>query len=222
MTVRDASERDYPGAPGAARRAATEAAKQHAGILQHGKGGYPHSPSPREALARRLEALVAGASDDVVARALAEDDIGTVTTLAIEETFARELTAVEKSRLRGVQFRKDLLERAGGTLSVDEAAKLLGVTPESVRKASRSGSLIAIRSGKRFLLPAVQFHEGQELKGLRRVLRALSVDSPWMRLNWLLSPEPRLDNRRPVDALLQGDIDEVREAATLYGEQGAA
>ncbi len=181
------------------------------------------NPSPREALIRRLSSLISDAPDAVIAQALSEDDVGTLVTLATEEAWGRELTGVEKARLRGVKYRAQLIERAGGALTVDQVAHFLGVGGEAVRKAIRSGSLIAFPGAKGYALPAVQFEEGRELKGLRRVLRAMPIESPWMRLDWLLSPEPRLGGRVPTDLLRAGkDIDQAEQAAELVGEQGAA
>lgn len=51
----------------------------------------------------------------------------------------------------------------------------------------------------------------------------MTVASPCMRLNWLVSPEPRLGAKIPIEMLKQGqNKDLVRDAAEFYGEQGAA
>ena len=130
---------------------------------------------------------------------------------------------MDPSQRRGIEYRRQLIERAGGTLSVDQVAELIKVTPEAVRNRIRTRSYIAVPDAKDYGLPAIQFEDGHEIRGLRTVLRAIPMESPYMRLDWLLSPEPRLQGRRPIDVLRGGEnIEEVKSAASLVGEHGAA
>ncbi|TQE98398.1 MAG: hypothetical protein FKY71_14080 [Spiribacter salinus] len=161
--------------------------------------------------------------EKTVARALSDDDVGALARIVSEEALRRNHTSFEQARARGASYRDGLLERAGGCLSVEEVAAMRGVGPESVRKAIRENRLIGIPTADGYQIPAIQFHDGEEIPGLRKLLGEMSVDSPWMRLNWLLSPEPRLGGTAPIEMLKQGqDLDLLREAAELYGEQGAA
>ena len=59
------------------------------------------------------------------------------------------------------------------------------------------------------------------LPGIERALAAFEVSDPWMRANFMLSPEPRLGGLRPIDALRQGEIEPVVAAASAFGRHGA-
>lgn len=181
------------------------------------------SKSPRQALLERLAKLVGRFPDETITEALSQDDVGTFTTLSSPEAWGDERTSpTDKARLRGIQARNSLLADAGGSLTVEIVAKMLGVSEEAIRKRLRNRTLVGVKSAKGYLIPAVQFEEGRELAGLREVLRVMPVESPWMRLNWLMSPEPRLHHSKPVDVLREGKhIEEAIKAAELYGEQGA-
>ena len=57
--------------------------------------------------------------------------------------------------------------------------------------------------------------------GLSRVLRSFSLESPWMQAEFMLSPEDRLGDRRPLDALKAGEVEVVARAVSAYGEHVA-
>jgi hypothetical protein len=54
------------------------------------------------------------------------------------------------------------------------------------------------------------------------VLTAFQVDDPWMRVHFMLTGDRRLGNRRPIDLLREGQIEQVVQAAAAYGAHGAA
>jgi hypothetical protein len=128
------------------------------------------------------------------------------------------------ARIRGIGARQRLLEAEGGALSAAEAATLLGITRQAVDKRRRAGTLIGLQAGKRgYLYPRWQFTtDGVSLSGLPELLADLAEFSPWMQAGFILSPNLRLNNARPIDALRDGSIDSVRQAAQSYGEHGAA
>lgn len=215
-------------------------ARKHAGQLVQalmGKPGHessvgldpqaavrPPAGSLRAALAERLANLIDRFTDETITEALSQDDVGTFTTLSSVQAWEGRYTSeTDKARLRGVRVCEDLIERAGGTLRAGVVAKMLGVSEEAIRKRLRTRTLIGIKSGRAYRIPAVQFQNGQEVAGLRDVLRVMPVESPWMRLNWLMSPEPRMGDRVPIEMLREGkETLKVIEAAQLYGEQGGA
>ncbi|GAC1398347.1 MAG: hypothetical protein NVSMB65_16850 [Chloroflexota bacterium] len=128
------------------------------------------------------------------------------------------------ARVRGLRAREDLLAQEGGTVSADEAATLLGISRQAVDNRRRAGRLLALTLGRRdYRYPLWQFTDGGVLPGLEEVLRDLSVVTPWMRAAFLLNGNYRLkDGERPLDALRQGEVRAVREAAQMYGVHGAA
>lgn len=54
--------------------------------------------------------------------------------------------------------------------------------------------------------------------GLKDVQEALPTRNPWAVLNFLVRPDDRLDGRKPIEVLLNGDVDLVVSAARSMGE----
>lgn len=125
--------------------------------------------------------------------------------------------------LRGLQVQQDLIKRAGGLISSDEAAGILRITRQAIDKRRIAGKLIAIPQGQRgFGYPVCQFNSRGLMPGLEQLLRALSHADPWMQLSFLLSPNSTLGNRSPREVLEEGRIDSVISAAASFGEHGAS
>lgn len=127
------------------------------------------------------------------------------------------------ARLRGLARREQLLAAEGGVVSVEDVARQLGITRQAVEKRRRAGTLIGLATGRRgYAYPAWQFdpHTGV-LVGLRDVLKALADHDPWMQAIFMLDPNDRLAGERPLDAIRSGRVEEVVEAAQLFGEHGA-
>ncbi len=105
------------------------------------------------------------------------------------------------------------------SLTVEEAARLLGVDPSRVRQRLRARTLFGIREDDAWLLPRRQFSEHEQIRGLARVLPlirdALHPVAVW---NWLALPDPELQtggtSLSPIDWLASGgDIGAVRAVA---------
>ncbi len=167
---------------------------------------------------RLVEAIGAESDAEVLYRTLLEpaaivDGIGDADPLAA-------------ARLRGARMRREQLKAEGGVLRAGQVAALLGISTQAVNKRRKAGALLGLDvGGTRFLYPAFQFTErGGVVPGLREVLRAFAaVEDPWMRANFLLTGDPRLGGRRPIDVLREdGDVEAVKAAAAAYGRQVAA
>lgn len=126
------------------------------------------------------------------------------------------------AKLRGVEAQRRLLEIEGGTLSADEAGALMSVSRQAVDKARRAGRLLALPLGRRHRYPAWQFGDQKTIDGLREVLAALPEASPWTKVAFFLSRNTRLDDKRPVDLLRKGKLEDVLRAARAYGQHGAS
>lgn len=101
---------------------------------------------------------------------------------------------------------------------------MLGVTQQAVDKRRRAGKLLAVPVGRGYRYPAWQFDErgrGGVLPGLEEVLESFGVEEPWMRASFFLRRNGRLDDRRPLDVLREGEMEAVKRAARAYGEHGA-
>jgi hypothetical protein len=86
-----------------------------------------------------------------------------------------------EARLRGLAERQRLLAAAGGVLSGEDAAQLLGISRQAVDKRRRMGRLLGIRVGPhRFAYPAWQFQAEGILPGWEEVLHDLRHHDPWM------------------------------------------
>jgi hypothetical protein len=126
--------------------------------------------------------------------------------------------------LRGKAIAADDLRDSGGSYNLEEVRQVLnGVSRQSVEKRVREGRLLAVigRNNRRFY-PVAQFNDdGAVVDGLRAVQDALATRNGYAVLNFLVHPDPRLDNRRPIDLLKQGEVARVVEAAARVGEPGA-
>jgi len=126
------------------------------------------------------------------------------------------------AKLRGFELRQEMLKKSGGVLSSERVAELLNVSRQAVDKRRAGNQLLALTQGGRgYRYPSFQFEEGQTLEGLEEVLKNLSGLDPWMQLKFFTSPQERLGDKTPIEALRSGATNIVVRAASVYGEQGA-
>lgn len=146
---------------------------------------------------------------------------------ALEQPEAIELLAKDDpfgaARLRGVRERERLLSEEGGIWTAAQVAKHLGVTRQTINLRRKQGLLLALAAGRHgFHYPAWQFARGGTIRGLEPTLAALKHLDPWMKQAFMLSKNARLNDRRALDVLREGDVSSVAAAATAFGEHGAA
>lgn len=141
----------------------------------------------------------------------------------IGDSMSVEVDPLAAARARGATMMRDLLKQEGGTLRCGEVSKLLGISTQGVNKRRDAKTLIGLQIGGRdYTYPVWQFGSNGALKGLSDVLHAFTVDDPWMQVNFFLTKDGRLNGRRPIDVLKEGDVESVVRAARAYGEHGAA
>ena len=129
-----------------------------------------------------------------------------------------------KALLQGTKLVEEDLRASGGAFSLEDVRKLMhGVSRQAVHKRVNEGSLLAVPGpSNRSMYPVVQFrNDGMPTEGLKEVRQALQTKSPWMLLNFLVSKEPRLGGKKPVDLLKAGEVESVVEVARRVGVQGA-
>lgn len=113
-------------------------------------------------------------------------------------------------------------ERAGvaaDALSREGTAELLGISAQAVSNRIRRGELVAIREGRRWLLPAWQFDPDSAdpvLSGVGELLSAWP-GGPVALSRWAITPSRDLDGRAPAVALRDGDVGAVVAAARAIG-----
>ncbi len=120
--------------------------------------------------------------------------------------------------MRGIEMKRDLLERAGGVLNTARVAELLGISPQAVVKRARNGSLLALEDASGHLqFPALQFTDAGAIPGLKEVLAAFNVESPWTRLAVLLDTDEAVGGKRVIDALRAGERVAVLDVVRSFG-----
>jgi hypothetical protein len=127
------------------------------------------------------------------------------------------------AKFRGLERKRQLVEAAGGALSAQNVADLLGITRQAVDKRRAQNQLIGLTQGRRgYIYPSFQFEDANTLLGLADVLEELRSFDPWMQLAFFVNSNDRLSGKTPVTALRAGNQSEVLRAARSYGEHGAS
>ena len=124
------------------------------------------------------------------------------------------------ARARGNAMKTRLLAELSW-VDLPGAADMLGSTTAQVEQYLEHGDLIGVKSEGRTLIPTLLMPGGRIFPGLGKVVRAMELESPWLRLMWLITPNDRLRGRSPLEAL-ESDADEVVWAARGVGVQGGA
>jgi hypothetical protein len=144
---------------------------------------------------------------------------GPVINQAAFEPDARSLAILE-----GVRIAQEDLREAGGAYDLEQVRVLMrGVSRQAIDKRVQEGSLLTVPGpSNRRSYPTLQFNQdGTVVDGLRAVCEALPTTNPWMIVNFLAQPDDRLNGRKPIDVLKEGNVDLVVEAARRIGHQGA-
>ncbi len=185
----------------------------------------------REALLTRWLATASEALHRVPATALGEAAAASTDMQAVlrvleapemvDTTNPEQILAT--ARVRGLDARQQLLDAEGGAWTVEQVASHLRVSRQSVDKRRKASKLLALTVGRRgYLYPSWQFVRHGVLSGLETVLRALATNDPWAQVIFMLSPNDRLDDQRPLDVLRHERVEKVKVAASAFGEHGAA
>ena len=140
---------------------------------------------------------------------------------------ARSGTAIERSDpffeafQRGLEMKRKILEAEGGALSAQQFSEQLGITPLSLGRMRKRNQVFWLDVGNGYVYPSFQLGKKGLLPGIQKVLDAFVVDESWMRVNFMISGDLRLDGERPIDLMRDGRVGEVALAASAYGEHGA-
>jgi hypothetical protein len=173
-----------------------------------------------------LDRLAGALDDDAMREAIAADsDAAVLAALGLVQTdtepSGRNSAAdrLAAARARGEQAKRDLLAAQGDLLDAATVAARLGIDVAEVERQGRAGALVALPldSGE-LRFPAWQFSDRSLLPGLHAVLRALGERGPWSRVLFLVSGDPYLGGRTPVELLQQGEIETVRRLAEAYDD----
>lgn len=139
----------------------------------------------------------------------------------------RSAIAVNKSDpfyetyLRGLEMKGRILTAEGGALSGKQFSERLGIATPRLDRMRMRNQVFWLDVGKDYVYPFFQLGKEGLLPGIQKVLDAFMVDEAWMRVNFMISGDLRLDGGRPIDLIRDGRIGEVVLAASAYGEHGA-
>ena len=114
------------------------------------------------------------------------------------------------------RHRRTLLENS---LTASEVANLLGTSRQTPHDRLKNKSLLGVLDRGAYRFPIWQFDAAGPdgvLEGLPEVLHALKL-SDFVKLNWLVRPNPILNGLTPVDALKQGLKERVIQEAVGVG-----
>jgi len=126
------------------------------------------------------------------------------------------------AKFRGLKRKQQMLEAAGGALTSEQVSEVLGISRQAVDKRRASNQLLGLTQGRRgYSYPSFQFEDGKTITGLEEVLGVLKDLDPWMQMVFFTSPNERLEGKTPLEQLRKKMVNEVRAAASGYGEQGA-
>ena len=115
-----------------------------------------------------------------------------------------ELRAAERLA-RTAEFKRDLVERAGGALTSEQVRKLLGYkSVQAVHKAVASGRVLAVDDNGRTLYPAFQFDGAAIVSGMAAVIEATRTTRPWALLQFMVEGDEGLGDELPMN-MLKGD-----------------
>lgn len=182
----------------------------------------------REAFASRLHEVVdhlaRTAEGSTVVEVLEMADALSGLTVALERAAVSDAGVrdpLAAARVRGIDARQQLIERAGGVLRLSDAAERLGVTPQAVTGRRTRGTILAVAMPNgEWVYPGCQFGENGLVPGIGAVLAEFSDVSPWTQLAVLLASSDRYGGRSALDLLVAGGLDAARSIAATYGEQG--
>ncbi|WP_166038531.1 antitoxin Xre/MbcA/ParS toxin-binding domain-containing protein [Sphingosinicella sp. YJ22] len=103
-------------------------------------------------------------------------------------------------------------EWAGEVAGSTQLQRDLGIQRSTLHEWQRRGEVVGLLRGTRnHVFPTAQFIDGRPLKGIGPILAiARSPRVAWL---WLVTPNPNLADRPPIDLLREDRADEVVEAA---------
>ncbi|MGO6703401.1 helix-turn-helix domain-containing protein [Rhizobium ruizarguesonis] len=187
--------------------------------------------SIRTAFLRRATSALERISANVPAKDLADalsapTDAGSLAQLLSRSDMVgaaiNDLDPLVPALARNVEHRQNLVERAGGTVSAEDAGRMLGISRQAVDKRRRAGTLLAVREGSDWRYPLCQFDQGEVIAGISDVVRGFAAAGPWIALDFLLAADTALGGRTALQALRDGDREAVRRLIRIETSDGFA
>ncbi|TAU72304.1 DNA-binding protein (plasmid) [Rhizobium ruizarguesonis] len=203
-------------------------------MARHASGPVTVQEEPnsiRTAFLRRATSALERISANVPAKDLADalsapTDAGSLAQLLSRSDMVgaaiNDLDPLVPALARNVEHRQNLVERAGGTVSAEDAGRMLGISRQAVDKRRRAGTLLAVREGSDWRYPLCQFDQGEVIAGISDVVRGFAAAGPWIALDFLLAADMALGGRTALQALRDGDREAVRRLIRIETSDGFA
>ncbi|MGO6743928.1 helix-turn-helix domain-containing protein [Rhizobium ruizarguesonis] len=203
-------------------------------MARHASGPVTVQEEPnsiRTAFLRRATSALERISANVPAKDLADalsapTDAGSLAQLLSRSDMVgaaiNDLDPLVPALARNVEHRQNLVERAGGTVSAEDAGRMLGISRQAVDKRRRAGTLLAVREGSDWRYPLCQFDQGEVMAGISDVVRGFAAAGPWIALDFLLAADTALGGRTALQALRDGDREAVRRLIRIETSDGFA
>ena len=135
---------------------------------------------------------------------------------------AHEPSARARALLRGKEICENDLRVNGGSFTLAQVESFLGISRQAIDKKVQDDALLAVPGPqRRRRYPVAQFIGDGTVPGLQDVLKNLPSANGWFRFHFLTNTDSHLGGRRPIDLLMEGEIDPVVRAAKAVGVQGA-
>ncbi|MBY5326305.1 helix-turn-helix domain-containing protein [Rhizobium leguminosarum] len=203
-------------------------------MARHASGPVTVQEEPnsiRTAFLRRATSALERISANVPAKDLADalsapTDAGSLAQLLSRSDMVgaaiNDLDPLVPALARNVEHRQNLVERAGGTMSAEDAGRILGISRQAVDKRRRAGTLLAVREGSDWRYPLCQLDQGEPIAGISDVVRGFAAAGPWIALDFLLASDTALGGRTALQALRDGDREAVRRLIRIETSDGFA
>ncbi|MGO7455825.1 helix-turn-helix domain-containing protein [Rhizobium ruizarguesonis] len=203
-------------------------------MAHHASGPVTVQEEPnsiRTAFLRRATSALERISANVPAKDLADalsapTDAGSLAQLLSRSDMVgaaiNDLDPLVPALARNVEHRQNLVERAGGTMSAEDAGRMLGISRQAVDKRRRAGTLLAVREGSDWRYPLCQQDQGEMIAGISDVVRGFAAAGPWIALDFLLAADTALGGRTALQALRDGDREAVRRLIRIETSDGFA
>ncbi|MGO7210552.1 helix-turn-helix domain-containing protein [Rhizobium ruizarguesonis] len=203
-------------------------------MARHASGPVTVQEEPnsiRTAFLRRATSALERISANVPAKDLADalsapTDAGSLAQLLSRSDMVgaaiNELDPLVPALARNVEHRQNLVERAGGTMSAEDAGRMLGISRQAVDKRRRAGTLLAVREGSDWRYPFCQLDQGEVIGGISDVVRGFAAAGPWIALDFLLAADTALGGRTALQALRDCDREAVRRLIRIETSDGFA
>ncbi len=124
------------------------------------------------------------------------------------------LAALERGRI----LQEQLKRWRGGGITVAEVARLLRISPASIRKRWGAGLLIGWTERQKIMLARWQFRGKRVLPGIEEVLRILDSRDRWRVILYFFARRESLRKKRPLDLLRRGETQIVLDHAKSHAE----